>query len=297
MSTLTIGIDLASQPEKTAVCILRWSLGRPRVVALCRGRAVDGTLLHTKWLSTTAYGIRGDYGGPITKVGIDAPFGWPEPFLEAVAAYRTGALWPTGLDNPLDACRLRETDRAVHCRARKWPLSVSSDKIALPAMRCATLLTDIAAHAGPDAVARDGTGLCCEVYPDPALRRWTNGRPEGLAPRESYKGNTAASKRVRLLAALQEQLPLEDADQLLDRVERQDDYLDALICALVARAAELGMTYGPQPGKQHELARLEGWIHLPSDSLDRLAADGAPSTGADSRPFHARRPGEESTPK
>ncbi len=276
MATLTMGVDLASQPEKTAVCILRWGAGPPVLVALCRGRAEDGTALHTKWLSTTGYGIRGDYGAPITKIGIDAPFGWPEPFLDAVAAYRTGPSWPTGLDNALDLCRLRETDRAVHRRAGKWPLSVSSDKIAVPAMRCATLLTDIAAHAGPDAVSRDGTNLCCEVYPDPALRRWTDHAPEGLAHRESYKGSAASDKRVALLAALRAQLPFEDGDHLLDRVALEDDYLDALICALVARAAELGLTYPPEAGTERERAQLEGWIHLPSDSLDRLSAEHVP---------------------
>jgi hypothetical protein len=266
-----MGVDLASRPEKTAVCILRWEDGPPALVTLCRGRADDGTELHTKWLSTTAYGIRGDYGGPITKIGIDAPFGWPEPFLDAVAAYRAGPSWPTGLDNPLDACRLRKTDRAVHRRSGKWPLSVSSDKIALPAMRCATMLTDIAEHAGPDAVSRDGTNLCCEVYPDPALRGWTDDAREGLAPRESYKGSAAATKRTALLAALLAQLPLDDPHHLLEKVGLEDDYLDALICALVARAVELGLTYAPETESEHERARVEGWIHLPSDSLDLLA--------------------------
>lgn len=271
MATLTMGVDLASQPEKTAVCILRWGEGPPVLVALCRGRAEDGTKLHTKWLSTTGYGIRGDYGAPITKIGIDAPFGWPEPFVDAIAAYRAGPSWPTGLDNSLGACRLRETDRAVHRRTGKWPLSVSSDKIAVPAMRCATMLTDIAEHVAADAVSRDGTKLCCEVYPDPALRRWTDHAPEGLAPRESYKGSDAAQKRIALLAALRTQLSFEDDGHLLERVGLEDDYLDALICALVARAVELGLTYAPEAGPELERAQVEGWIHLPSDSLDLLA--------------------------
>jgi hypothetical protein len=41
---------------------------------------------------------------------------------------------------------------------------------------------------------------------------------------------------------------------------REDDYLDALLCALVARAVELGLTHAPTPA-QEELARIEGWIH------------------------------------
>jgi hypothetical protein len=268
-----MGIDLASQPRKTAVCMIRWEQGPPDLVTLCRGRADDGTALHTKWLSTTAYGIRGDYGGPITKIGIDAPFGWPEPFLDAVTAYRSGPSWPTGMDNALDECRLRETDRAVHRRSGKWPLSVSSNLIALPAMRCASLLTDIAQHAGGDAVRRDGSGLCCEVYPDPALRRWTDHALEGLAPRETYKGSGAAGKRLALVEAIRRQLPLADRDDRLEKVGLEDDYLDAVICALVARAVELGLTYRPETEAELERAPVEGWIHLPSDELERLGIE------------------------
>jgi len=267
-----MGVDLASRPEKTAVCMIRWDDGPVSLVTLCRGRADDGTDLHTKWLSTTGYGIRGDYGAAITKIGIDAPFGWPEPFLDAVSAYRSGPAWPTGMDNPLDECRLRETDRAVNRRSGKWPLSVTSDRIALPAMRCASLLTDIGHHAGTESVGRDGTGLCCEVYPDPALRFWTNQSLERLAPRESYKGSGAQQKRLQLLAAIQAQLPLEDRDHQLEKIGLQDDYLDALLCALVARAAELGLTHPPETEAEVARAPVEGWIHLPSDSLGLLAS-------------------------
>jgi hypothetical protein len=178
------------------------------------------------------------------------------------------------MDNPLDECRLRETDRAVHRRTGKWPLSVTSNMIALPAMRCASLLTDIAQHAGAGAVSRDGRGLCCEVYPDPALRHWTNHTDERLAPRETYKGVGASEKRIGLLAAIREQLPIEDPDHRLEKVALQDDYLDALVCALVARAAELELTYQPETRAEVERALVEGWIHLPSDSLDLLETEG-----------------------
>ncbi len=268
-----MGVDLASQPAKTAVCLIRWGDDPPRVMALYRGKAGDGTVLHTKWLSTTAYGIRGDWGGPITKVGIDAPFGWPESFMDAIAAYREAPAWPVGLDNEIAALRLRRTDEAVHARAGKWPLSVSSDKIAGPAMRCAMLLTDIAQHRGREAVQRDGSGLCCEVYPDPALRHWTAGAAGSLAARESYKGKDAADKRVALLGIIRDRLPLEDADGLLEAVALEDDHLDALICALVARAAELGGTIPPRTADERQRAAVEGWIHLPAANLPGLVGE------------------------
>jgi hypothetical protein len=115
------------------------------------------------------------------------------------------------IDEPTDELRLRETDRAVHERSKRWPLSVSSDRIAIPAMRCAGLLTAIAGHIGPAAVKRDGSGLCCEVYPDPALREWVAATPAALG-RASYKKKENSETRKKLLAALLTQLPLEDPD-------------------------------------------------------------------------------------
>ena len=51
-----------------------------------------------------------------------------------------------------------------------------------------------------------------------------------------------------------------------------DDVLDALVCALLARAVQQeGGTLWPAPGEQTDLARTEGWIHLPMDArLGRL---------------------------
>jgi hypothetical protein len=48
-------------------------------------------------------------------------------------------------------------------------------------------------------------------------------------------------------------------------------YLDALACALVARAVELGQTHLPEPGTEAERAATEGWIHLPTSPLQALA--------------------------
>ena len=51
-----------------------------------------------------------------------------------------------------------------------------------------------------------------------------------------------------------------------------DDALDAVLCALIARAAALGLTV-PPPDQDRERARAEGWIHLPRrGSLGELPA-------------------------
>jgi len=67
--------------------------------------------------------------------GIDSPFGWPVPFEELVrleGAWRSDP-WST---EKRDALRFRLTDFRVRELTGRWPLSVSSDLIAVAAMRC-----------------------------------------------------------------------------------------------------------------------------------------------------------------
>jgi hypothetical protein len=274
MATLTMGVDLAAQADDTAVCVLRWGDGNPKVISLIRSKDEFGAPLDDKWIWTRAANLREeDFGATISKVGIDDPFGWPEPFLDAMAAYRSGPYWPYDIEESTEELRLRHTDQVVRERSKghskRAPLSVTSNLIAVPAMRCAGLLTKIGRHRGVQDVRRDGKGLCCEVYPDPALREWVAGTSAALA-RNSYKKADNSATRVKLLGALREQLPLDDPNGLLEKVSKKDDYLDAFICALVARAAEVGLTYLPTSGEEARLALVEGWIHLPVGPLAEL---------------------------
>jgi len=77
--------------------------------------------------------------------------------------------------------------------------------------------------------------------------------------------------REALLAALQAQAPWLAWDEgSRDACVRSDDALDAVLAALIARAGALGLTARPE-GEDLELARREGWIHLPAkDSLAQL---------------------------
>src|SRR4051812_7491601 len=133
----TLGIDLASQPRNTALCVVAWRSDRAEIVALARGgRGVEeptDELLVASACGTRAIGGGwGDAGRP-AKVAIDAPFGWPEPFARAVAAHGRMKPWPAGPGEERWPFERRETDRVVHERAKKLPLSVSTDRIAYPA--------------------------------------------------------------------------------------------------------------------------------------------------------------------
>lgn len=64
----------------------------------------------------------------------------------------------------------RDTDRFVTARTGLIPLSVSADRLAHPAMRCADIQAKIARDHGPQ--PRDGSGRLAEVYPAASLKSW-----------------------------------------------------------------------------------------------------------------------------
>src|SRR4051794_22537344 len=99
----TLGIDLASKPARTALCGIAWDDRAARLTVLAHGDW-NGAPLHDKLLSTAIRGIWGLDGGWGTrghpaKTAIDAPFGWPAPFVQALAAHDRLESWPEALDN------------------------------------------------------------------------------------------------------------------------------------------------------------------------------------------------------
>lgn len=251
MSVRIVGIDLAAQAPKTGLCVLAEDGGRVRAERLTLG-ADDPTLLEA---------TRG-----AAKIGMDAPLGWPDDFLEFLEAQRTGdagSLCRFQGKAGMDRLSFRETDRDIHARLRKLPLSVSADKIARVAMRAAVLQTAWADELGPS--PRDGSAALVEVYPAAALITWF---PAGA----SYKHPEAGrQRRAELVASIRAAAPwLELSSQQADLAVAHDDALDALVSALVAWAAHLGSTQGP-PTEHVERARREGWIHVPAVGLEELA--------------------------
>jgi len=243
----SLGIDLAAEPPDTAACEITW------LADSARGRLYTDRLDDDRLLALIE---------SADKVGIDCPFGWPQPFVNAVASHANAAAWPgrgqLGSSHRR-TLRYRLTDEVVHQQVGIWPLSVSTDRIGVTAMRCAALLDALAAAGHP--VDRVGGGQVVEVYPAAALKHW------GL-PHNRYKKKEGTIVRGQALDQLLATLStlILDGDAL-DRCRHSDDAFDALVCALVARAAALGLTTPPFPGNRTERARVEGWIHLPTSDL------------------------------
>lgn len=248
----TLGVDLAAAAKKTAVAVIEWSRGSARLVHL--GLDVQDEEIVSLF-------------GASDMTGVDCPVGWPDaliPFLAGHLAFDAG---PVLEYDGIEGRRLlayRDTDRFVTGRTRLIPLSVSADRLAHPAMRCAVIQAKIAALHGPQ--LRDGSGRLAEVYPTASLKIW------GLNAR-GYKGrgSSEAERLAVLLGTLREQAPWLDLNGYGDRLAGSDDMFDAVIAALTARAVALGLTAGPDEAHA-AAARTEGWIHLPTCGLDGLVA-------------------------
>lgn len=242
----TAGIDLAAQAANTGVCVVDWDRRALDLLAVNKPDDPDGDLV----------AVICDPG--VVRTGIDTPLGWPDQFVNAVVAHHTGSGWPTSGDSSRRGLRLRHTDEMVAATTGRHPMSVSADRIAVAAMRGADLQRRVAERLGVRAVDRSGvTGRIAEVYPAAALARW------GL-PASGYKGggNAAVTARRHLLTGVAKRSGL-----TLRRHERalainSDHVLDALVCAVVARAVIDGGTASPGRRTRAQ-ARREGWIHVP----------------------------------
>jgi predicted nuclease with RNAse H fold len=242
---VTLGIDLAAEPKSTAGCDIEWSKHRAHVRWVSAGLSDEDILQRASGASV---------------VGIDAPFGWPTYFVEAIAAHHSGKPWPVHEWNRVNRrrLRLRATDERIHEATRITPLSVSCDALAIPATRCALLLDRLGVQD------RSGDGRVQEVYPAAALHAW------GLRCK-GYKGRENGAVLADLFASLRKRAPwLAMAPPHAKLCATSDHIFDALIASLVARAAALGLTLRPT-ADELPAARIEGWIALPfAESLSGL---------------------------
>lgn len=233
MRTFTLGIDLSSAKEGTAACVIEWKNTRAVAREAVRGCGDDDLQ------KLIDYVLRNK-----GVVGIDAPFGWPRAFVEAITDWKK-KVWSKDVRKRL---QFRETDRFVTEKLAIWPLSVSTERIALPAMRANALLLR---YGMKD---RSGGPRFYEVYPAASLKSW------GL-PHNGYERVDSECKRLRrkILNGLRKRLPWLEVD---DDYATDSDSLDALIASLTVRAAAQGLTIKPTRARL-AVARVEGWLHLP----------------------------------
>ncbi|WP_430593203.1 DUF429 domain-containing protein [Humidisolicoccus flavus] len=259
---LTVGVDLAAEPKGTAFAMINWGSAEARLERL-ELDVTDQTIVAA---SSAA-----------EKIGIDCAFGWPDEFVKFLSTHanRSGDVDFEPVDGGMEWRRrlaYRETDRRVREATGRWPLSVATDRLGLTALRCAGLLDRL--QRGGFAVDRAGSGAVVEVYPGATLRGW------GIDTR-GYK--TEAAPRATLLRIVQESAPWLHLGVFERTMVHSADAFDAVISAIAARAAALGMYVHPEP-ELLDQAQREGWIALPNVPLHELDPSPPPT---------ARTPNEE----
>lgn len=247
MAMRVLGIDLAARPAGTAACEVRWEAGAARVERLMVGLD-DPALLHLM--------------AGADRIGIDAPFGWPAAYTEALHHWASHGRWPASGQPEL---MFRLTDREIRSRTGQWPLTASAGWLPYVAWRCAALLT---AHQAPAPVERVGESGVIEAYPGAALSTW------GL-PRRGYRRDPTV--RGRLVDLVLERCSpwLHFGDDDRHELGGSPHALDAFLAVLTTRiAAHPSRPTWPDPD-QLSYARSEGWIHVPRPEDWGLLADGS----------------------
>jgi predicted nuclease with RNAse H fold len=248
---ITVGVDLGAEPKRTAVAMLEWDPDGVRLLEL-KTTADDDEILELA--------LQAD------KTGIDCPLGWSDDFVAFVNEHHAGSI----LSTPVDAAarvplRYRATDLYLIEEKLGRPLSVSSDLIAVPAMRAAGLLAAMV-RAGIEVDRAGVTGGVAETYPALAVRHWKldGGKYKGAGNEENL---SAMADKLR--RGFRGRL---DFGEHRSAVRRSDDAFDAVVCSLVARATTVYRGTAQIPRGLIARARREGWIAVPTCRLDELIA-------------------------
>ena len=247
---LLAGLDLAAEPKGTALAVIDWSQRRAELVSL------EVEVSDSRIVSAAA---------DFEKLGIDCALGWPAAFVDFVSS-ASDSMSRDPFSGDKDFRRqlaYRETDRNLHRLTGRWPLSVSTDRLGLTAIRAAGILSQLS-HAGFE-VDRTGTGLVVEVYPGATLRTW------GFVT-AGYR-DSADIRRGLLLELTERAAWLTLPSELLKLATENCDSFDAIFASLAARAAQLGRYHAPSV-QQMALAKTEGWLALPDVRLEDLAEVG-----------------------
>lgn len=240
---LIAGLDLAAEPKGTALALIDWGINSAQVLKLNVGVADDFIVTETR---------------DAMKLGIDCALGWPIEFVDFVREHSQEIADVTGDMDWRRRMAYRETDRAVREVTGRWPLSVSTDRLGLTAMRCAGLLSKLKTDGVT--IDRSGAGKVVEIYPGASLRLWgfdTSG----------YR--TSADLRAKLLDDILSTAPWFEPAQFAELMIESCDAFDSVIANFAARSAQVGLSTQP-PVELTKQAQLEGWICLPKAPISEL---------------------------
>jgi predicted nuclease with RNAse H fold len=260
------GIDWATEPKNRAMVVINYrddNLVVERIVSPLDDLSVQEACTSQEYV----------------VVAVDIPFGWPSEFAGFVQEW-----------SPIQPCceevpqslpfRYRQTELVVNGTLNKWPLSVSSDRIALGArLWCHLMMTggliervDVLGNVHED------TPTIIEVYPAATLWAFRQHNLTDEDHIKRYKKSIAIRKQLvqSLKRAFQIGMGqgVDETQIVSPRVrkngetrEDDSDKTDAFICALTAlvyagRISEWAVRT-PQTDQESQAAKAEGWIFFP----------------------------------
>jgi hypothetical protein len=225
--TTIIGIDCATQPEKTGLALALWD-GGPVVLreTACGSRHDLPTAIVARWLK----------GAERALLALDAPLGWPLALGRELAHHSAG--------RPVDAAPAelfrRHTDRVIERLLGKRPLEVGADRIARTAHAALQLLAVVSAEIG---------------RPIPLV--WGAGELEPVGAIEVYPAATRLARGVPNRPGSLAGLERDFATDLGFLEAASPDVRDAVVCTLAGADFLAGRAMVPD---DLALARREGWI-------------------------------------
>jgi len=268
-----IGLDWAVSPcDRAAIVMERATNGQIRVTS-CVSPVEDSTAI--EFCTSADHNV----------VAVDIPFSWPLEFTQFVSKWKVSSD-----DSPTPPSsvnfRYRSTDRFVHSKTNKWPLSVSTNLFALGARQWALIVHENELHRKIDVVGNFSADVdaprIIEVYPGATLRAFENTHLlniSGSAKRIVEAGESVSEKtfsyksdevvRRSLVNAIVRGFNIDIEDSLVDTVVsvgRKDHATDALLAALTAiiyGGGVVGWNVWNPGDDQIERAKEEGWIFFP----------------------------------
>ena len=229
---LVIGVDCATQANKTGMVLASWSGAALRFEDAAIGSKRNPCLKVLSWW------IGRD---PDLLLALDAPLGWPEPLGSALATHSAGKV----ISEDADDLFSRTTDRRIRERLGKRPFEVGANLIARTAHAALKMLEALRRATGHSIPlvweGEDFSGVgAIEVYP--AATRIAHG----------------LAKSPRPLNGLKERM---EGD--LSSLGANPHVLDAAWCAVAGADFLAGLAEAPTP-KDRDLSRREGWIWVRS---------------------------------
>jgi len=274
----TIGLDIASKGSKSAICCLEWDSSGVQMIDLDVGHFSNEKIV------TKIQHLREKPGSDDCYIGIDAPFGFPISFTDAVLAMVNITAPPQETQVwRLTECWIKEN---LSIQPLSCTTSLITDTIA---GRCLPVRYKLAAQNALSDLIGYSTKIF-EVYPASALVSWkaplkTQNGTSSYKKNDS-SGNEAKQCIVEFIFGMEKapggdswlQIPSQNKDEYWKLLHRSDDAIDALVCALTARIVS-DPSHPTDPAalgvfSKNELDQIqkEGWIHVPPEgSLKELA--------------------------